>query len=137
MYESDLPEPHIHERATVYGTEGQIKRGDDGTLLLMNGEKAGWQTIAPPEVTIDQFDEFIDWMDGKTDTHRNNGYQAKITMDIMMAIYESLRLRDVVEMPFTTRENPLDLLVEDGTLPVVTPGRYDIRAPFPEQDTNA
>ena len=53
-----------------------------------------------------------------------------------MAIYESLRTKDVVTFPFTTRENPLDLMVEDGTLPVEVAGRYDIRAPFPEQERN-
>jgi UDP-N-acetyl-2-amino-2-deoxyglucuronate dehydrogenase len=137
VYESDLPEPALLERATIYGTEGQIRRGEEGSLQLMNGDQAGWQTITPPDVTEDQFDEFIDWMDDKVQTHRNNGHQAKITMDIMMAIYESLRIRDVVELPLKTRENPLDLLVEDGTLPVVTPGRYDIRAPFPEQEADA
>jgi hypothetical protein len=51
----------------------------------------------------------------------------------MMAIYESLRIRDVVQLPLQTRDNPLDLLVEAGVLPVQKPGRYDIRAPFPEE----
>ena len=50
-----------------------------------------------------------------------------------MAIYESLRLQDVVTFPLTTRPNPLDLLVEGGKLPVFVEGRYDIRAPFPEE----
>jgi hypothetical protein len=54
-------------------------------------------------------------------------------MELMMAIYESLRIKSVVMLPLQTRENPLDLMVEDGTLPVLKPGRYDIRAPFPEQ----
>ena len=80
-----------------------------------------------------QHDEFLDWMDGKIETHRNNGRRARITMELMMALYESARLRDVVMLPMTTRANPLDLMVESGQLPVVTPGRYDIRAPFPEQ----
>ena len=56
-----------------------------------------------------------------------------ITIEILMAIYESLRIKDVVEFPLETRENPLDLLVEGGLLPVFKEGRYDIRAPFPEQ----
>ena len=34
---------------------------------------------------------------------------------------------------FEGRLGLVDLLVEDGTLPVKQPGRYDIRAPFPEQ----
>ena len=33
----------------------------------------------------------------------------------------------------TTRECPLDLMIDDGTLPVLVEGRYDLRAPFPDQ----
>ena len=54
-------------------------------------------------------------------------------MEVMMAIYESARIRDVVELPLHTGDNPLDLMVDEGTLPVEIQGRYDIRAPFPEQ----
>ena len=50
-----------------------------------------------------------------------------------MTIYESLRIKNVVEMPLKTRESPLDLMIEDGTLPVLKPGRYDIRKASPEQ----
>jgi UDP-N-acetyl-2-amino-2-deoxyglucuronate dehydrogenase len=131
-YESDLPGPGLRGD-TVYGSEGQLRRGEGGTLQLLNSQAAGWQTITPPPVETDQFQEFIDWMDGSIPEHRNSGQQARVTMEIMMAIYESLRVRNVVTLPLKTRENPLDLLVEDGTLPVKQPGRYDIRAPFPEQ----
>jgi len=50
-----------------------------------------------------------------------------------MAIYESVRINDVVEFPLETRSNPLDLMVEGGLMPVFKEGRYDIRAPFPEE----
>jgi UDP-N-acetyl-2-amino-2-deoxyglucuronate dehydrogenase len=133
-YESDLPEPGL-QGDVIYGTDGILKRGPEGTLLLLNSHHAGWTIITPPAVKQDQYDEFIDWMDGTIDTHRNVGSQARLIMELMMAIYESVRIRDVVELPLTTGENPLDLLVEDGTLPVEIPGRYDIRAPFPEQQT--
>jgi predicted dehydrogenase len=132
VYESDLPEPGL-QGDTVYGSEGQIKRGSEGTLLLLNGQTAGWQRIVPPAVPTDQFQEFVDWLDGTVPGHRSSGCEARVTMEIMMAIYESLRIRDVVRLPLQTRENPLDLLVEEGTLPVKQPGRYDIRAPFPEE----
>ena len=54
-------------------------------------------------------------------------------MEIMMAIYESLRIKNVVNMPLETKESPLELMVQDGTLPVLKEGRYDIRRAFPEQ----
>ena len=132
IYESDLPEPGL-QGDVIYGSDGQLKRGPEGTLLLLNDKATGWQSITPP-AEKDQVDEFIEWMDGAIETHRNNGQMARITVEIMMAIYESLRIRDVVELPMQTKANPLDLLVEDGTLPVTVPGRYDIRAPFPEQE---
>jgi len=132
IYESDLPEPGVRGDA-VYGSDGQLKRGEGGAILLLNDKVAGWQEIQPREGGGNQFQEFVDWLDGKIEEHRSSGKQAAITMELLMAIYESLRIKDVVMMPLKTRENPLDLMVEDGTLPVLKPGRYDIRAPFPEQ----
>ena len=44
------------------------------------------------------------------------------------AIYDSVRLHEVVRLPLPTRDYPLDLMVESGHLPVRYPGRYDIRA---------
>ena len=54
-------------------------------------------------------------------------------MEIMMAIYESLSVKNVVKMLLKTRESPLELMVEVGTLPMLKPGHYDLRNPFPEQ----
>lgn len=132
VYESDMPEPGLRGDI-VYGEEGTIKRGPNGTLLWLSGQNGGWRTIVPPPVETNQFLEFVEWMDGKRDRHRNEGRVAAVTMEIMMAIYESVRIQNVVTFPLTTRENPLDLLVESGKIPVEVPGRYDIRAPFPEQ----
>lgn len=131
VYESDLPEPGLRGDA-VYGSDGQLRRGEGGTLELLNSQKARWQTITPPPDT-DEHQEFIDWLDGKVALHRNHGRRAKVAMELMMAIYESLRIQGVVHFPLTTRANPLDLMVDGGLLPVHQPGRYDIRAPFPEQ----
>jgi len=101
--------------------------------MLLNNKDTDWQIITPRAPETDQHTELLDWLDGKIETHRNNGHVAYKTMEIMMAIYESLRIKNVVMLPFQTRENPLDLMVESDILPVLKPGRYDIRAPFPEQ----
>jgi len=134
IYESDLPEPGLRG-GVVYGTDGILKRGERGTnsLLLLNNKDTDWQMINPREPETSQYQDFIDWVDGKVETHRNNGRRAAVAMELMMAIYESLRIKNVVMLPLKTRENPLDLMVEDNTLPVLKPGRYDIRAPFSEQ----
>ncbi|MBI1925271.1 Gfo/Idh/MocA family oxidoreductase [Candidatus Poribacteria bacterium] len=132
VYESDLPGPGLRGDA-VYGSDGQLRRGPNGTVELLNSKAAGWQTITPRQSEPNQFQEMIAWLDGEIEEHRSAGRHARCTMAILMAIYESLRIKDVVRFPFQTRANPLDLMVEGGALPVFVEGRYDIRAPFPEQ----
>ncbi len=132
IYESDLPEPGL-KGDVVYGSDGILRRGGKEGVMVLNNKATDWQTIKPREPETNQYKEYIDWLDGKIETHRNNGRRAAIAMELMMAIYESLRIKSVVMLPLETRENPLDLMVEDGTLPVLKPGRYDIRAAFPEQ----
>lgn len=132
IYESDLPGPGLRGDA-VYGDDGILRRGPDGTIELLNSRSAGWQQITPRQSEPNQFQEFIQWLDGEIDEHRNAGRHGKTTIEILMAIYESVRIRDVVKFPLETRENPLDLMVEGGLMPVFVEGRYDIRAPFPDQ----
>ena len=134
IYESDLPGPGLRGDV-VYGSDGILRRGgkDTGGVMVLNSKSTEWQVIKPRESETNQYQEYIDWLDGKIEIHRNNGRRAAVAMELMMAIYESLRIKSVVMLPLQTRENPLDLMVEDGTLPVLKPGRYDIRAPFPEQ----
>ena len=132
IYESDLPEPAIPGSA-IYGTAGQIRSGEGGVTLLQTDKASGWTEIEPRAEETDQFQALIDWMEGKTADHRSSGRQARYTMEIMMAIYESLRIKNVVTMPLETKESPLELMIEDGTLPVLEEGRYDIRRAFPEQ----
>ena len=52
----------------------------------------------------------------------------RAALEIMMAIYESARLHEVVRLPLQTRAYPLDLMVEGGDLPIERPGAYDIRS---------
>ena len=135
VYEGDLPDPRI-TMPTITGAEGKIKMGEGGTILLQNDKVAGWKEITPPPAETDQYQELIDWMEGKVPDHRNNGRTARYTLEIMLAFYESLRIKNVVTMPMETKESPLDMMVEDGTLPVLVEGRYDIRTPFPEEKKN-
>ena len=133
LYESDLPGPGLRGDA-VYGDDGQLRRGSDGTIELLNSKAAGWQTVKPRQSEPNQFTEMLAWIEGEIDEHRNAGRHGLCTIEILMAFYESLRLQDVVTFPLETRPNPLDLLVEGGKLPVFVEGRYDIRAPFPEEN---
>ncbi len=147
VIESDMPEPGL-TGPSIYGTEGCI-RVSDGVVHLMNGDEAGWQEIkpgqrieesdetamqagwsAPAEASPTQVAELIAWIEGRIEEHRGAGRHARATMEIMMAIYESLRMKNVVRLPLETKESPLELMIDDGTLSVTKPGQYDIRVPF-------
>ena len=99
----------------------------DCTARRSCSQAAGWQSIKPPAIESDQFQELVDWLDGAIPEHRSNGRQARVTMEIMMAIYESARTRGLVELPLRTQESPLHLMLQSGALPVEKPGKYDIR----------
>ena len=45
-----------------------------------------------------------------------------------MALFESARQHRVVHLPLEEMGYPLQLMIEEGKLPVAVPGRYDIRA---------
>jgi UDP-N-acetyl-2-amino-2-deoxyglucuronate dehydrogenase len=77
---------------------------------------------------VDQLAESLDWLDGRVASHRGSADQGYRTLEILMAIYESARCREVTAIPVQTRVHPLDLMVESGDLPVRRPGRYDIRS---------
>ncbi|HBQ65217.1 MAG TPA: hypothetical protein DD727_09960 [Clostridiales bacterium] len=134
VLECDLPGPemdHGPNTPIVIGTEGQIVVGS--TVKLLN--KNGFQEFA--SVTeehragyIGHIDDLISWMEGQTDQHRCSGDQALHDIEIMMAMYESLRIKGVVSSPLKTRSNPLKEMLSNGELSVQFPGRYDIRLPY-------
>ncbi|MFQ6040548.1 MAG: hypothetical protein ACE5PV_06790, partial [Candidatus Poribacteria bacterium] len=108
------------------GTEGILNIGRD-ELLLQNPKQTGWQVMDVPADT-NQFAEMIAWIEGRSG-HRNEAKQTRYTMEILMAIYESLRIKGLVRIPLETEESPLYLMIDEGALPVEKPGKYDIRLP--------
>ncbi len=146
VIESDLPKPQPPS-TDVYGTEGTIKIIND-KVQLMNGDQAGWREItsdepidkveavmqegwsAPAGISPGQLSELIAWIEGNIEEHRGAARHARADLEIMMAIYESLRIHDVVHLPLQTKESPLELMIDGGALPVTKPGKYDIRVPF-------
>ena len=106
----------------------------DGLVFVTDREARvlssdGWFKLEPVKDEATEFSQLIDWVEGKVDSHRSSGYQARIDIEIMMAIYESSRTRSLVRMPLETSENPLFMMIREGKLPVLKPGRYDIRLP--------
>jgi len=113
----------------VVGTEGMLDV-DENQVRLFNAETHGWRTLDNPhnDPFVDQAKGLVDWLEGRVDDYRGTGDKARAVVEVMMAIFESARCHEVVQMPLQTRLSPLDLMVEAGQLPVERPGKYDIRS---------
>ena len=98
ILESDMPAsdaPDVGMR--IYGTEGTLKI--DGTALyVQNADAAGFHQLDVPSDT-NQFVELIRGLEGKNG-HRNEAKHGRAVVEIMMAIYESLRTKGLVEGGF-------------------------------------
>jgi predicted dehydrogenase len=121
--------------ATVYGTDGMMVVSDN-SLRYLTAKAAGWQEFEPEEQArggygdafTDQANGIVDWIEGKVDSYRNTGEVGKATLEVMMAVYESARMHERVDLPLKTRDNPLDVAVEEGRIPVERPGVWDERS---------
>jgi UDP-N-acetyl-2-amino-2-deoxyglucuronate dehydrogenase len=120
---------------SVYGTDGMMEISEN-TLKYMVTGKAGWQVFEPLEKTtrgygnafVDQAYAICDWIDGTLADYPGEARHGKAALEIMMAVYESARVRERVALPLMTRVNPLDLAVETGVIPVERPGIWDERS---------
>ena len=119
----------------IRGTEGLIEINESQVRLLNDD---GWQDVElrmkkediraiGGHANGDQTRELIAWIEGDIEEHRNSGRTARVTVEIMMALYESARLHQVIHLPLEEKEYPLDLMIAEELLPVREPGWYDIR----------
>ena len=101
----------------IYGSEGQLGVALN-KLLIQSKDRKGWQQIQLPTVKEHgpAIAELIACLNGKIEKHRNDAHQARMTMEILMAIFESVQTHGVVRPPVTVSESPLDLMVESGVL---------------------
>lgn len=121
--------------ATIYGTDG-IMEVQDNSLRYMAAGLTGWQEFQPTEekrggygnAFVDQAGAICDWIEGTIEDYQGEGKRGKAALEIMMAVYESARMRERVSLPLQIRANPLDTAVEDGLFPVERPGRWDERS---------
>ncbi|NPV45728.1 MAG: Gfo/Idh/MocA family oxidoreductase [Armatimonadetes bacterium] len=109
----------------VLGPQGIIRYDRHGASLLSPGAR-DWQLLEERRPQPTPVEELIDWMEGGPE-HRNSGRASLVAEEIMMAIYESARRRELVKPPFTRLSSPLLEMVADGTLAVDEPA-YDIRS---------
>ena len=120
----------------IRGTEGMLDVSEAG-VKLFNASSDGWEQV-PLRVEAEeiraiggqtnaaQVRELIAWIEGGPE-HRGTGKKARATVEIMMALYESARQHRVINLPLQEEGYPLELMVDEGKLPVEKPGRYDIR----------
>ena len=105
----------------VFGTQGRLWRPGDGAdpSLLIQDERGGWRAAEGlPEgdgheqtarACYAQFAKMV--TEGAP--HPLNGNSALLDLEIIMAIFESARLRSRIELPLTQDRFPLDLIPSD------------------------
>ena len=118
------------------GYQGGIFYGEDGILelderqvRLLSGKSGKWEERLGQgeEAHVAQARELIEWIEDKVE-HRGQAENGRAAIEIIMAIYESARMHEVVSMPVKAKDSPLEAMIDAGDLPVERPGRYDIRA---------
>lgn len=131
MIEMEVPGPDATENILqLYGSEGilDLDLGRSATVTNVDGI-----TEYDPEGGsgghAGVIRELLEVLEGDRESHRCSGEIALQTMEVIMAIYESVRINRVAQIPLQTRENPLELMIEDELAPTY-PGRYDIRRPY-------
>ena len=128
LIQSDLTAEWSVDNYSVRGTDG-VMDVSGNQLRLLSGKHNGWERIdmGNDDPWVCQAREMISWIEGKSG-HRGDARQARQTVEILLAIYQSARDHEVVKMPLQVKEYPMDLMFEEGKIPVVEPGKYDIRA---------
>jgi predicted dehydrogenase len=119
----------------IRGTEGMIHITET-KLQLFNAETGGWKDInlglkegdqaIGGNTNAAQTAELIEWIEGGPES-RGSGRKARETVEIMMAMYESARHNKVINLPMDEKEYPLELMIDEGKLPLEDEERYDIR----------
>jgi hypothetical protein len=102
-----------------------------GVVRYLNGESGGWVDVEAPwhDCWAHQCQEAIDLVEGTLKTEPiSDARNGRKVQEVMMALYESARKRQRIELPLKTKVNPLRLMVEKGDLPVEWPGAYERRA---------
>ena len=120
---------------TVYGDEG-VLTFTEHALRLSNPRTGSVKEtqLAPGNPWAEQAREMCRWLDGSVELHRGHAENGRAALEVLMAIYESVRIRGLVRMPLQTKEYPLDLAVERDVLPVEVEGKYDIRQMLVRKD---
>ena len=119
----------------IRGTEGMLPVTET-VLKLFNAETGGWKSVdlglqegdqaIGGNTNAAQTRELINWIETGKES-RGSGRIARDTVEIMMAMYESARQNKVIRLPMAEKEYPLELMIDEGKLPLEDTERYDIR----------
>lgn len=122
----------LRSDGSMWQPEGSSAKYNDewGWVRYLTSTSAGWNQVEVPwhDAWVHQAQETVDWVEGRLANPLSSAEKAYATQEVMMAIYESARKHQRIELPLQTRLNPLQLMVEQGDLPVQWPGPYEQRA---------
>jgi predicted dehydrogenase len=126
------PDDQLRTDGQMWQPEGSSAKYNDerGWVRYLNPASDGWKDVEAPwqDCWVHQAQETIAWAEGKLDDPISSGQKAYATQEVMMALYESARKRQRIDLPLKTRLNPLQLMVESGDLPVEWPGPHELRS---------
>ena len=117
-----------YQGGVFYGTDGVLEL-DERKIRLLSGKTGEWEEllVEGEKPFVGQASALVDWIENETE-HPGQARHGRAAVEIIMAIYESARMHEVVTMPVRTLCSPLELMIEKGDLPVERPGRYDVRS---------
>lgn len=112
----------------LVGTEGMVIMSHK-SITLLNSKQSGWQSLGPAKWNphARQAADLIAWVEGGPE-HNESGRKVLPTTEVLMAAFESMRRRDVVKLPLEPGRSPLEIMIDEGAMPVAVQGMYDIRA---------
>ena len=146
LLQVDLTAYSSADHFTVQGTEGLLMVGPDSLRLISADNSDGeirptpWAAQTESAAGSVEFEDYFHiaytaqaqglkaWLDGAAD-YRSEGTQTRYTVEIMMALYQSVREGEVMRLPLTEGAYPLSAMLAEGKLPLRYPEKYDIRDP--------
>jgi UDP-N-acetyl-2-amino-2-deoxyglucuronate dehydrogenase len=118
------PRGRRYQDYEVFGTEGRLRRAGDQAdpplLIQREDESGGWQPApvdgTDPKATIATSLEQFARMIREGADHPLSGASGLKDLEVVMAVYESARLRGRVELPLQQPRFPLEIMVEQGEM---------------------
>jgi UDP-N-acetyl-2-amino-2-deoxyglucuronate dehydrogenase len=114
------PKGRKYQDFEVFGTLGRLHRGGDAAdLRFLRNDGSDWETInlisdAAPDA-LDASLRLFSQTILEEETHPLSGDSGLKDLEIVMAVYESARLNNRVEMPLHQPRFPLELMLEGDT----------------------